>query len=246
MYQLSNLSAGAVRFPPIDLLRAPEQRIDARSAASRLPLVFAAEGEPSTWGALQANAPGAAGPSAGWRLGALASPGALLSRLPDPVPTCLVLDLTSPDRGGILLLKRLAAERPETPVVCVVGPADIATTVRAMKAGAVDVLAKPARAEALQGAIREALDRSAAALRQKKEMGALQDRHASLSHREQEVMALVVSGLLNKQVAGQLGISLITVKAHRGKVMRKMQARSLADLVKMSSLLPRSALGEMH
>jgi FixJ family two-component response regulator len=241
MYRLSNSSVDAVRFPPIDLLRVPGHRIDARSVASRTEVVLAAERELSTWGALQTASPGA-----GWQIGALSSAGAVLSRLPDPVPTCLVLDLTSPEQDGILLLKRLAAERPETPVVCITGPTDITMTVRAMKAGAVDVLAKPVRAEALQGGIREALDRSAAVLRRKKEMRALQDRHASLSHREQEVMALVVSGLLNKQVAGKLGISVITVKAHRGKVMRKMEARSLADLVKMSSLLPRSAIGEMH
>jgi len=176
----------------------------------------------------------------------LASARAVLARLPDLVPSCLVLDLSSSEQEGALLLECLAAERPETPVVCITGLADISMTVRAMKAGAVDVLAKPAKAEALQKAIGEALDRSAAILQRQKEISVLQDRYLSLSPREQEVMALVVSGLLNKQAGGELGISVITVKVHRGKVMRKMQARSLPDLVKMSALLQRSHNGGTH
>jgi FixJ family two-component response regulator len=240
MYQLSNSSA-AVRLPPIDMLRVPVRRVDARPSAPLLPVVLVAEGDKSGRHVLEG-----ASHDTGWQLGALSSAGALLSRLPDLVPTCLVLDLTSLEQDGIQLLLRLAAERPETPVVCVTGATDISMTVRAMKAGAVDVLAKPVRAEALVGAIREALNRSAAVLQQKKAMSALQDRYASLSRREQEVMALVVAGLLNKQVGGELGISVITVKAHRGKVMRKMQARSLADLVKMSAQLEHSPISERH
>ena len=240
MYHLPNSSAEVVRFLPADRLHRPRNS-DAHLAASRAPIILVAAGDTFGRDVLET-----ATRDTGWRIDVLSSAHAALVRLPDLVPSCLVLDLSSSEQDGALLLERLAAERAETPVVCVTGLADIAMTVRAMKAGAVDVLAKPAKAVALQRAIREALDRSAAMLQRQKEISALQDRYASLSHREQEVMALVVSGLLNKQVGGELGISVITVKVHRGKVMRKMQARSLADLVKMSALLQRSPNGGMH
>lgn len=240
MYHLPNSSVDVIRFPPVDMLRQPRGG-NVRPVAPRAPIVLVAAADAFGREILET-----ATHDTGWRIDVLSSARAVLARSPELVPSCLVLDLSSSDQDGILLLERLAGERAETPVVCVTGVADIAMTVRAMKAGAVDVLAKPAKAEALQGAIREALERSAATLRRQKEINVLRDRHASLSPREQEVMALVVSGLLNKQVGGELGISVITVKVHRGKVMRKMQARSLADLVKMSALLPRSPNGGMH
>lgn len=240
MYHLRNSSADPVRLPPVVMLRQPVAG-DARPTASRAPLILIAESDMCGRDALET-----AAHDTGWQIGALSSVRAVLARPPDLEPSCLVLDLSASEQGGVLLLERLVAERAETPVVCVTGRADVAMTVRAMKAGAVDVLAKPVKPGALQEAIREALDRSASILQRKKETSALQSRYASLSHREQEVMALVVSGLLNKQVGGELGISVITVKVHRGKVMRKMQARSLADLVKMSELLQRSPDSGVH
>jgi FixJ family two-component response regulator len=123
------------------------------------------------------------------------------------------------------------------PIIFITGRGDVPTTVQAMKAGAMEFLTKPFEDAALLGAIRDALDRSRASLLQETEIQSLRDRHASLSPREREVMALVVSGLLNKQVGAELGISEITVKAHRGNVMRKMKACSLADLVTMAARL---------
>lgn len=123
------------------------------------------------------------------------------------------------------------------PIIFITGYGDVPMTVRAMKAGAVEFLTKPFEDEVLLDAIRQAIERSRATLEEKAELSAIQDRYASLSQREREVMALVVSGLLNKQVGGELGISEITVKAHRGQVMRKMEARSLADLVTIAARL---------
>jgi FixJ family two-component response regulator len=153
------------------------------------------------------------------------------------VPSCLVLDVGLPDLNGLELQKRVASERSDMPIIFITGNGDVPTTVRAMKGGAVEFLTKPFGDEALLGAIRHAIERSDAAIGHEVELQALQDLHASLSQREREVMALVVSGMLNKQIGAELGISEITVKAHRGKVMRKMNAASLADLVAMGARL---------
>jgi FixJ family two-component response regulator len=152
------------------------------------------------------------------------------------VPSCLVLDVTLPDLSGLDLQKRLA-DRPDMPIIFITGFGDVPMSVQAMKAGAVEFLIKPFENDILLDAIRGAIERSRAAVRQESAMRATRLCYASLTQREREVMALVVSGLLNKQVAGELGISEITVKAHRGHLMRKMKADSFADLVTMATSL---------
>jgi FixJ family two-component response regulator len=148
-----------------------------------------------------------------------------------------VLDVSLPGLNGLDLQERIAAERTEMPIIFITGYGDVPMTVQAMKAGAVEFLTKPFDDEVLLSAIRNALERSRVALGREAEIQALRDSYALLTRREQQVMALVVSGLLNKQVGGELGISEITVKAHRGRVMRKMKANSLPDLVTMSARL---------
>jgi len=174
--------------------------------------------------------------SAGWRAETFASAQAFLSRPRPAVPCCLVLDVTMPGLNGLELQQRLA-ERTEMPIIFVTGYGDVPMTVRAMKAGAVEFLTKPVKDDVLLEAIRHSIERSRATLDREAQMQLLRDCYSSLTPREREVMELVVSGLLNKQVGGELGISEITVKAHRGQVMRKMKADSLADLVTMAQRL---------
>lgn len=174
---------------------------------------------------------------AGWWPWVFASAGEFLSHPRVPRPSCLILDVSLPDLNGLDLQQRIAADRADMPIIFITGYGDVPMTVRAMKAGAVEFLTKPFDDEALLNAIRGALARSRTALVEAAGMQALQGRYASLSGREREVMALVVSGLMNKQVGGELGISEITVKAHRGRVMRKMEAGSLADLVNIAARL---------
>ena len=152
-------------------------------------------------------------------------------------PNCLVLDVSLPGLTGLELQRVIAGERTDMPIIFITGHGDVPMTVQAMKAGAVEFLTKPFNDDVLLAAIRAALERSRAALGHEADMRVLRERYSSLSQRERQVMALVVSGLLNKQVAGELGISEITVKAHRGKVMQKMKAASLADLVKIAARL---------
>ena len=173
----------------------------------------------------------------GWQPETFSSGQEFLSRPRALVPSCLVLDFSLPGLNGLELQKRIAVERTDMPIIFITGYSDVPMTVQAMKAGAVEFLTKPFKDDVLLAAIRAALERSRVALGVEAEMRVLRDRYVSLSQRERQVMALVVSGLLNKQVGGELGISEITVKAHRGKVMQKMKADSLADLVKMATRL---------
>src|SRR5712671_4517062 len=173
----------------------------------------------------------------GWHPETFASAQEFLARPRALVPSCLVLDVSLPGLNGLELQKRVAIERTDVPIIFITGYGDVPMTVQAMKAGAVEFLTKPFSDDVLLSAIRNAIERSKTALGHEAEMQALRDRYESLTRREREVMALVASGLLNKQVGGELGISEITVKAHRGQVMQKMKADSFADLVKKAARL---------
>jgi FixJ family two-component response regulator len=173
----------------------------------------------------------------GWQPETFASAQEFLDYPRVDIPNCLVLDVSLPGLNGLDLQSLVSDERTDMPIIFITGHGDVPMTVQAMKAGAVEFLTKPFNDGVLLTAIRTALERSRVALGQQAEMRVLRDRYASLSQRERQVMGLVVSGLLNKQVAGELGISEITVKAHRGKVMQKMKADSLADLVKIAARL---------
>ena len=177
----------------------------------------------------------------GWQPETFASAQEFLDHPPTFSPSCLVLDICLPGLNGLELQKRVAVERTDMPIIFITGHGDIPMSVGAMKAGAVEFLTKPFNDTVLLEAIRQALERSRVALTREEERHELRDRYASLTPRERDVMTLVVSGLLNKQVAGELGISESTVKAHRGQVMQKMNANSVADLVKMTARLHQSA-----
>jgi FixJ family two-component response regulator len=174
---------------------------------------------------------------AGWQPELFASAQDFLARPRALAPSCLVLDVGLPDLNGLDLQKRIAADRIDMPIIFITGYGDVPMTVQAMKAGAIEFLTKPFGDEVLLNAIQHAIERSHATLGHEEKMRAIRDSYASLTRREREVMALVVSGRLNKQVGGELGISEITVKTHRGNVMRKMRAGSLPDLVKMAARL---------
>lgn len=182
---------------------------------------------------------------AGWRVELFASAQDFLARPRPLVPGCLVLDVSLPDLDGLELQRRVTVDRMDLPVIIITGHGDIPMTVRAMKAGALEFLTKPFSPEALLDAIRGALERSRASVEESAGLQALRSRHEALSQREKEVMAHVVLGELNKQVGGALGISEITVKAHRGRVMRKMHARSLPELVSIATRLGLATAGKV-
>jgi FixJ family two-component response regulator len=182
--------------------------------------------------------------SAGWHVETFASAEEFLARSRIEGPSCLVLDVTLPALNGLDLQKRII-DRVDTPIIFITGYGDVPSSVQAMKAGAVEFLTKPFRDDVLRNAIGLAIERSRASLAHEADSRAFRDCYASLTPREQEVMALVVSGLLNKQIAAKLGISEITVKAHRGRVMRKMRVGSLADLVRVAAVLGIESVGHI-
>ena len=212
--------------------RASSHESKASPNSHAAPIVFVVDGDDSVRQSLELLIQ-----SAGWQPEVFACAQEFLSRSRVLAPSCLVLDVTLPDLNG-LDLQKLVADRIELPVIFITAHADVRTTVRALKAGAVDFLTKPIHNEVLLGAIRHAIERSHAALCHEAQIRPLRERYASLSRREREVMGLVLSGRLNKEVGGELGISEITVQAHRGRVMQKMRAGSLAGLVNMAARLP--------
>jgi FixJ family two-component response regulator len=178
--------------------------------------------------------------AAGWHPETFASATEFLAHPRLRGPSCLVLDVSLPDINGLDLQKRIV-DRSDMPIIFITGYGDVPTSVQAMKAGAAEFLTKPFDDDVLLSAIRQAIERSRIELAEEAELHALRDRHASLTPREREIMALVVSGRPNKRIAAELGISEITVKAHRGRVMRKMQVESLAQLVRVAAALDGSA-----
>jgi FixJ family two-component response regulator len=214
------------------LARAFGRQLESSSMTPATPIVFVVDDDISVRESLQLLIQ-----FEGWHPETFASAQEFLDNPRVLVPSCLVLDVSLPGLNGLDLQKRVCIERPDMPIIFITGYGDVPTTVQAMKAGAVEFLTKPLSDDVLLGAIQNAIERSKTALGHEAEMQSLRDRYESLTRREREVMALVASGLLNKQVGGELGISEITVKAHRGQVMQKMKADSFAELVKMAARL---------
>jgi len=212
--------------------RAPGSEMNALPTSTPAPIVFIVDDDLSVRESLELLIR-----NENWKPETFASAQEFLKHPRTIVPSCLVLDLSLPGLNGLDLQKQLAAEHIEIPIIFITGYGDVPKSVQAMKAGALEFLTKPLDTNAVVSAIRKALERSRLALAENAEMEELRSRYSSLTSREHQVMALVVSGLLNKQVGGELGISEITVKAHRRQVMQKMKADSLATLVKLAAKL---------
>lgn len=209
-----------------------DHRFGSSSASPDLPIVFVVDDDVTTRESMEQMIC-----REGWQPETFGLAQEFCDRPRPDVPNCLVVNISPRDLSGLELQKRIVAERTETPIIFIADHGDVPTSVQAMKAGAVEFLIKPFTDDALLDAIREALKRSSIALGREAEMRSVRDCYASLSHRERQVMALVLSGLLNKQIGAELGISEITVKAHRGRVMQKMGAKSVVDLVRMATRL---------
>jgi FixJ family two-component response regulator len=229
---MRTVATGTAARAPGTVPAIAERSIEVSTMPDVLPIVFVVDDDISVRESLESLVRGE-----GWQPETFASAQAFLDRPRALAPSCLVLDVSLPGLNGLDLQHRIAVERPDMPIIFITGYGDVPMTVRAMKAGAIEFLTKPFNDEVLLNAIRAAIERSRSTLRQQSAVRALRDCYESLTPREREVMALVVSGLLNKQVGGELGISEITVKAHRGQAMRKMKADSLADLVTMAARL---------
>ncbi len=222
----------------MNLARAPGHEVGSSPMSDGTPIVFVVDDDVSVRESLELLIRSAGWLRfAGWQPEIFASAQEFLSRPRVLVPSCLILDVSLPGLNGLDLQKRIASDRIDMPIIFITGHGDIPMSVQAMKAGAVEFLTKPFGDDVLLSAIRNAIERSQAALGREAETRALRDCYESLTPRERQVMAMVAAGLLNKQVGGELNISEITVKAHRGQVMRKMKADSLADLVNMAARL---------
>ena len=216
----------------ITLTTRPAIHSTAPRASADVPIVFVVDDDISVRESLELLIE-----AEGWRPETFASAREFLARSRPLAPCCLILDVALPDLSGLDLQKRVAVDRSDMPVIFITGYGDVPSSVQAMKAGAIEFLTKPFDGGVLLSAIRQALERSQRARDRNAKVKVLRESYASLTPREREVMVLVTSGLLNKQVGGELGISEITVKAHRGQVMRKMGADSLPALVHMVTML---------
>jgi FixJ family two-component response regulator len=239
--EVPRISSGAYRSadePEIEKIRivnsalAPLQGLSSSAMSQAAAVVFVVDNDVSARDSLEPLIRGA-----GWHPEVFASAREFLAHPRVLAPSCLILDIALPDLNGLDLQRRIAADRTDMPIIFVTGHADVSMAVRAMKVGAVEFFTKPCRSDVLLNAIRHAIEHSQASMHREAQVRAIRDRYAALSCREREVMALVVRGRLNKQIGGELGISEITVKAHRGRMMQKMNAASLAELVNMAATL---------